>query len=379
MKRDPLHLIDATVPLWTGAIIAGGLLYRSDGDAWLLALGLPAALVLFLRRRAPGLTLAISGALALALIMVDPVAGAIGVLAPAVALYSFALDRGRAHLIVATIVAVAAVVLAETVLAREGLTLQTLAHMALVAVPLLAAEAVRSHRDNVRLLIERAELAERTREEEAQRRVEQERLRIARELHDVVAHTITTINVQAGVAAYLLDRDPSHARQALGIIEAASHDALDEMRTVLGVLRDGEGDHAPLEPAPRLTDIDELLRQAREGGLRATLEVVGGEEDAAAVPDAVQLAAFRIVQESLTNVRRHAPHGAARVIIRHQSDLLSLAVENDMVAGRHDDGGGGAGILGMRERATALGGKLEAGPLDGRFRVAAELPYHRAS
>ena len=331
MRRDPWHLLDAAVPLWTAAAVAVGVLYRSDGSVWLLALALPAALVLFLRRRAPGLTLAVSGGLVLALIAVDPTAGAMAVLAPAVALYSYALDRGRAHLVAAAIVAVLAVVAAETLLAGEALTMEIAAHVALVAVPLLAAEAVRNHRSYARLLLERAELAEQTREEEAQRRVEQERLRIARELHDIVAHTITTINVQAGVAAHLIDRDPSHAKEALATIEAASHDALDELRAVLGVLRDGRDERAPLEPVPRLADIEGLLRQARDSGLEADLDADG--EVGEPVPDAVQLAAYRIVQESLTNACRHAPASTARVRVSYGPGRLRLTVENDLAGG----------------------------------------------
>jgi signal transduction histidine kinase len=379
VKRDPLRLLDAVVPLLAAAAITAGVLVRPGGRVWPLALGLPAALVLFLRRRAPAATLAVSGGLTLALFAVDHSAGVIAAVAPAAALYSLALTRGRVHLIVATSVAVVAVVAADVFLAGgHALTLQTAAHVALVAVPLLAAEALRNHRSYVRVLLERLELAERTREEEAQRRAEQERLRIARDLHDIVAHTLTTINVQAGVAAHLLDRDPSHAKGALTTIAAASHDALEELRTVLGVLRGPDGADAPLEPVPSLASIDDLLQQARDTGMDARFAVAGEQPEL--VPDAVQLAAYRIVQESLTNARRHAPGAAATVNISYGATALHLVVENETVPGHASNGSRtGVGILGMCERAGALGGTLEAGPDQRIFRVTADLPYHRSA
>ena len=384
MKRDFSHLLDAALPVLCAAGIAGGVVVRGGGLLWPLALGLPAAFVMFGRRRWPTATLIISGGLVLALFAIDHAAGAIAVVAPAAALYSLALTKGRIHLIVATAAAVAAVIMADIFLTgRHAVTLQTFAHVALIAVPVLAAETLRNRRSYIQTLLEKLELAERTREEEAQRRAEQERLRIARDLHDVVAHTLTTINVQAGVAAHLLDRDPGHAKGALTAIEAASHDALDELRTVLGVLREPEGAQAPLEPAPGLANIRDLLEQAREIGLPASLEVAG--EQPGSVSEAVQLAVYRIVQESLTNARRHVPGAVASVSLSYEQDRLRLTVENETLTGSGGSNGNGSGgsarpgvgILGMRERATALGGTLEAGPCDGAFRVVAELPYRR--
>jgi signal transduction histidine kinase len=134
----------------------------------------------------------------------------------------------------------------------NALMLQTAAHVALVAIPVLAAEALRARRAYARILLERLALVQREREEEARRRAEQERRRIAREIHGVVAHTLTTINVQAGVAARLLDRDAGNAREALMTIERASHEALDELRAIVGVLREPDRGSAPLEPVPDL-------------------------------------------------------------------------------------------------------------------------------
>jgi signal transduction histidine kinase len=382
VKHDASQLLDAAVPLLVGAIIMVGVAVRADASTrpLALALALAAAAVLVLRRRAPTATLALSGGLVLALFAVDQAAGSIAVIAPAAALYTLALTRGRIHLIAAVAAAAAAVAVADLFLAghhTHALTLQTAAHVALIAVPVLAAEALRNRRSYVQVLLERLELAERSREEEAQRRSEQERLRIARDLHDVVAHTLTTINVQAGVAAHLLDRHPSQGRIALEAIEAASHEALEELRTILGVLREPGDLDAPRQPVPDLAAVDTLIEQARNTGLDVNFKVDG--EQPPRVPDAVQLAAFRILQESLTNVRRHAPGATARVNLAYRDDRLSVAIENDAIQSRNGNGGAsGVGILGMRERATGLGGTLRAHRSDERFRVVAELPYRRS-
>jgi signal transduction histidine kinase len=383
VKRDASHLVDAALAVSVGAILAVDVALRTDGLTRPLALtlALVAAAVLVLRRRVPTATLVVSGGLVFALFAIDHEAGTVAVIAPAVALYSLALTRGRVQLFAAVFAAAAAVVLADLFLVgadTDALTLQTASHVALIAIPVLAAEALRNRRAYVRLLLERLERAERTREEEAQRRAEQERLRIARELHDVVAHTLTTINVQAGVSAHLLDREPSHARDALANIERASHDALDELRAILGVLREPGTEQAPLEPAPDLAAVDELIEQARGDGLEVHFEVKG--ERPQRVPEAVQLAAFRIVQESLTNARRHAPSAEARVQLAYRDDRLRLAIENDTDATVNGNGARrGVGVVGMRERARALGGTLQAETAGRRFRVVAELPYRQSA
>jgi signal transduction histidine kinase len=381
VRRDLSQLIDAAVLLFVGAIVVVGAGLRAAPSNRPLAvtLAVVAAGMLVFRRRAPAVTLAVSGGIVLALFAVDHAAGTIAVVAPAAALYSLALVRGRGHIVVGAVAAAAAVILADVFLAGghghgHGLTLQTLGHAALVAIPVLAAEAFRNHRSYVRLLLDRLELAERTREEEARRRAEQERLRIARELHDVVAHTLTTINVQAGVARHLLKRQPDHAEGALGTIESASHDALQELRAILGVLREPGEEGAPLEPAPGLAAVEALIEGARSSGGEIDFQVEGTPPER--VPDAVQLAAFRIIQESLTNTRRHAPGAPASVAIAYGSDRLQLTVENTTVNRRNGSRReAGTGIRGMRERATALGGTLEAESGGGRFRIAAELPY----
>jgi signal transduction histidine kinase len=379
VRRDRPQLIDAGVLLAVGAIVAMGVAVRAEVRPLALVLGLAATAVLVLRRRAPTATFLVSSALVFALFTLDHSAGAVAVVAPAVALYSLALTRGRVHIVVAVIGASVAVVVADLIFAgpnTHALTTQTAAHVALVAVPVLAAEALRNRRAYVRVLLERLELAERTREEEARGRAEQERLRIARELHDIVAHTLTTINVQAGVAAHLLDRDLGNARDALATIETASHDALEEMRSILGVLREPRNGNAPLEPPPDLAAVRTLIERTRNSGLDIRFEVEGDPQH---VPDAVQLATFRIVQESLTNARRHAPGAATRVNLAYRSNRLRLAIENELSnTGSGRKGAAGVGIAGMRERARALGGTFEAQRSERQFRVVAELPYRNA-
>jgi len=377
--RRHLLFLDGAVPIVAGGVAVVGVVFHGDAETrpFTLALALAAAAVLTARRRAPVTTLAISGALVLALFAVDDTAGAGAVLTPAVALYSVGLTRGRIHQLVAALAAVAAVVATGTFLAGDDMRFATLGHAALVALPLLAAEAVRNRRSYVALLLERLELAERTREEEARRRVEQERLRIARDLHDAVAHALTTINVQAGVAAHLLDQNPRNARAALVTIEDASHEALDELRATLGILREHEGERAPLEPASTLDDVSELVERARTRGLDVNLDIRG--ERPGRLPAAVQLAAYRIVQESLTNARRHAAGAPARVGLSFESDRLLITVENG--TGPTSNGsstGTGVGVTGMQERAAAVGGALRAESFPDGFRVAAELPYRRA-
>ena len=381
MRRDLSHAIDAAVLLFVGAVAVVGAGVRADAANRPLALGLAvtASAVLAFRRRVPVVTLVASGGLVLALFAVDHAAGTIAVVAPAAALYSLALVRGRGHIVIGALAAAAAVVVAEVFLNgghAHALTLQTVGHAALVAIPVLAAEALRNHRSYVRLLLERVELAERTREEEAQRRAEQERLRIARDLHDVVAHTLTTINVQAGVAKHLLARDRGDTEAALATIESASHEALRELRAILGVLRDTDNAGSPLEPAPGLASVEVLIERARSGGSDIDLQIEGEQPER--VPVAVQLAAFRIIQESLTNSRRHAPGSPAEITIAYTPECLRVTIENPTVNGHDGAGRDGTGIAGMRERTAALGGSLNAGRRGGRFRVAAELPYQAA-
>jgi signal transduction histidine kinase len=202
----------------------------------------------------------------------------------------------------------------------------------------------------------------------ARQRADEERLRIARELHDVLAHSISVINVQAGMGLALLDSDPEQARTALTTIKAASKEALGEVRQVLDTLRAPGA--APRAPEPGLDRLPELVEQAAGVGL--TVAVEGAAPRLAPGAD---LAAFRIVQEALTNVVRHSGSRRARILLVHEAGALRLRIDDDGPATGAEAGGSGNGLAGMRERAAALGGTIEAGPRpDGGFRVLAVLP-----
>jgi signal transduction histidine kinase len=222
---------------------------------------------------------------------------------------------------------------------------------------------------------------ERERRAHAQERaLANERLRIARDLHDSVAHAIATINVQSGVAAHLLDRDPAHAERALEAIRAASSDALDELTAILSVLRGGADEAAPRAPIGTLGGIDELVARARTDGLAVDAAVHG---DVEALGPSVSSAAYRVVQEALTNTRRHAGSSA-----RAEIDV-SVAGRDVLTVRVRDDGGGrarapaiaepsgGFGLIGMRERVEATGGTLDAHPRPGGgFEVVAAWRRH---
>ncbi|MGW0229257.1 sensor histidine kinase [Actinopolymorpha singaporensis] len=251
-------------------------------------------------------------------------------------------------------------------------------------------ESVRSRRFIAAEAQARAERAEQTREEEARARVDAERLRIAREVHDTVAHAIAIINIQAGVTAHVLDKRPERARETLVAIAQTSSEALREMRAILGVLRDANDGRVP---HPGLGQINELTAKAREAGLDIKLEATSPTPP---LPSAVGSAAYRILQESITNVIRHVGPTRVTVALNYGIDALELRVINEACrhapahqsAGSHptaqlptDDRAGGSaeapgrGILGMRERCQLLGGELVAGRRpDGGFEVQARLP-----
>lgn len=234
-------------------------------------------------------------------------------------------------------------------------------------------ESVRTRRVIAADALERAELAERTRDEEARARVDEERLRIAREVHDTVAHAIAIINVQSGVTAHLLDKRPERTREALESIEQTSSQALHEMRSILGVLRDTNDGRVP---HPGLGQIDELIATSRYAGLDIKLE---SAPPTAALPSAVDSAAYRILQESLTNVIRHVGSTRVSVGLDYGVDSLEVRVTNEggqTPLNGARSAGPGRGIVGMRERCQLLGGDLDAGPLaGGGFAVTARLPF----
>lgn len=263
---------------------------------------------------------------------------------------------------------------------------ETPKNLAFIALPIILGSAVRDRRAYTRALVDRAETAERTREEEALRRVGEERLRIARDVHDVVAHAMVAINVQAGVGAHLLDRDTEQARTRLLDIKRVSGEALTDLRATLGMLRAESGaadDTAPISPTQTLHELPDLAAGLRAAGVQVDLVIA----DARGLPATIDATGYRIVQEALTNVLRHAGSPVARVHVRREGGHVVIEVDDDgpapyddvAAAGRAAAGpgtpGSGNGVRGMRERARAVGGVLEAGPRDdGGWRVRARLP-----
>lgn len=238
----------------------------------------------------------------------------------------------------------------------------------------LVGDNLQARRANVAALHERAERAERDRAEEARRAVEAERSRIAREMHDVVAHSMSVMVVQATGARRVVARDPARAEEALGLIETTGREGLQEMRRLLGILREDTGPTGPDRgPQPTLDDIDVLVAECEATGLPVTVrrEGAGGP-----LAPGVDLAAYRIVQEALTNVRRHAgPTATAEVAVTHSPDAVAVEVADDGRGPSADRTGDGHGIVGMQERAALYGGEVTAGPRPGGgFVVRARLP-----
>ncbi|HEX6685478.1 MAG TPA: sensor histidine kinase [Candidatus Limnocylindrales bacterium] len=234
-------------------------------------------------------------------------------------------------------------------------------------------ESVRMRRVFAAQAHERAERAERTREQEAQRRVDAERLRIAREVHDTVAHAIAIINVQAGVTAHVLDKRPEQARETLRTIEQTSARALRELRTTLEMLTDST-DEDRRSPAPGLHQLDDLTGEARRAGLDVTVETIGAGRE---LPSALDSASYRILQESITNAIRHAGPSRVQITVHYGDGELLISVADDGRGVKAGEGcaGSGRGIAGMRERCELLGGSLVAGPRPGGgFKVLAALP-----
>ncbi|MEV6490282.1 sensor histidine kinase [Actinoplanes sp. NPDC051633] len=243
-----------------------------------------------------------------------------------------------------------------------------------LAVAWLAGDNLRVRRQRWEALRARARRLEEEREERARQAVTEERLRIARELHDVVAHAMSVIAVQAGVANHVIDSRPELARQALGTVETHTRAALVEMRRLLGVLRQEGEPSASLTPSPGLAEVSALVSQFVEAGLQVEMTVTGE----AVAPDGVELSAYRIVQEGLTNVLRHGGPKAT-VAITREPGLVTIGIGDD---GRPTRSGGkpGHGLVGMRERVAVFGGTLTAQPRPGGgFDLTATLPYGAAA
>jgi signal transduction histidine kinase len=367
-------IVDAVLAAGLAAFLTVGTYFASQGqpgrrpfDAGAIALVIAAAGALAWRRRQPVAVLGVVFGATLLYFVLGYAGGPIW-LALIIA-YFTAVVAG--HRLPAAIVAVAGFLVFPWLdyLLRDapGPSLAGLAGLAAWLLVLLGAgEAIRIRR-------ERTAEAARIREEETLRRAGEERLRIARELHDALGHHLSLINMQSGVALHLNKELPDQARSSLTAIKQASKEALSELRSVLDILRQ-EGEPAARSPTWTLARLDDLVSQAAAAGLEVRAETDG---EVRRLPFAVDVAAFRIVQEALTNVTRHAGPATATVRVSYGDRDLTLQVDDD---GRGQQGhgrepGSGKGITGMRERAAALGGDLDAAPRPGGgFRVQARLP-----
>ena len=352
----------------------------SVGALLLVAL---ASVVLIWRNRWPIAVLSVSTAAVIGYTLLGYVNGA-ALLAPAAAVYALASNVSVRKALAASAMTLA-VLLAATSASNPfgtatGGTVVVLP--VLIAAVCLGGIAVANRRAFVASIQARAE-------DEARLRIDEERLRIARELHDVVAHTMSTINVQASAAAMVLTERPEAAAESLQAIRAASKNGLRELRAILNVLRQAD-DAEPTAPAPGLAQVDALIAGANQAGLPTTLTVTG---EAGVLPGGVDLAAYRIIQESLTNAIQHAGPATATVLLTYCAAELRIEVADTgrgvpIVSARYVSyghgpvhswqPGSGHGLVGMRERATAAGGTLQAGPAPGGgFTVVATLPFGR--
>jgi signal transduction histidine kinase len=386
-QMDPL-LIDGIAAFIVFALMAGqfiGTAHLKSGQhpttalTWLLAVLICAPILT--HRRFPRASVAVCLAALVVYATGDYVAY------PGLAIFVLTFDialHSRGRVAVATLFSSAAAIGVALYLQPNGVAvLGTYIESELgILVAWLTGRNLRHRRARWAELQARAERLEREREEEARRAVTEERLRIARELHDVIAHSMSVIAVQSGVGHHVIDTQPGEARKALAAIEATSRSALTEMRRLLGVLRQEDEPRGSLTPAPGLTDLAELVRQVQEAGLKVWISVDGQR---GAVPPGVDLSAYRIVQEALTNVIKHSGSSSANVVIGYRPDSVTVEITDPGAkapAARVpvQRTGSGHGIIGMRERVAVFGGEFAAGPdPDGGFRVRASFPIAKVT
>jgi len=331
---------------------------------WLLVIAGGAALIV--RRRYPAAVLGVT--LAAALVSVPVGHARLPWLPVIVAFFAAARARRRSAMTASLVIGYLVEVWPPWLIGSRGHTPVTSALTLLCGLLVLLSVA-----ELMRAAAQRRLAVQRIREQELLRLASEERMRMARDLHDVVAHNISVINVQANTALHLADRQPERAQQALATINDVSRQALAELRSVLGVLR-ADGDAAPRAPAPGLGELDTLVANMAAAGLKVELETEGSP---APLPASVDLAAYRIIQEALTNSARHSGAARAVVRVRYRGSEVEIEVEDEGTTGPRPSrpAGSGSGIAGMTDRAQALGGRLTAGPRPGGgFRVTALLP-----
>lgn len=331
---------------------------------------------LALRRKIPWLALLVSGA-ATIFYSLNMFPTAFTVIGPMIALYSVAAySRTRRTTLIVLLLAGLAIAIPAFVFSNVEGVVQTTGLFVILATAAFLGDTTRSRRAYIEEVEQRALEAERTRDEEALRRVDEERIRIAREVHDIVAHSLSIVAVQASAAKTLLDTDPERARESMEHVRATSKHALTELRSMLDVLRTGEGD-LPLAPATDLTQLDTLAQPVRDAGFEVDLELNG--TDLSTVPAFASVSAYRIVQEALTNAVRHSGGDSVRVSVRVADSRLSVETVDNGRSIPSTGAAGGHGIRGMRERVVALGGQFEAGPVPNGYRVFASIPLSRSS
>jgi signal transduction histidine kinase len=349
-------------------ISAGTHIGAAEGDKALDAVGYACMVVagasLVLRRRLPLTTVVIVSAALLTYMLAGYPGGPVYTTLY-IALYSLATIRDRTLAFAAAAVSSGALLVVGLIVHTGTERLVHFIFVAWAAAAVLLGDAVRNRRERTAAVYERARQLEQTQEEESRRRVAEERVRIARDLHDSVAHSMATINVQAGAAAHVIDRHPDQAREALHVIEQASRDVLEELTAMLGLLRE-DGQQLDRAPTPGLAQVGSLVESVRRAGVDVTVHAE--RADHADVSPPVDVAAYRIVQESLTNVIRHAgTPTTAQVTIASNGDggLTVEIIDDGRGANGSSAGGSGVGIVGMRERAEATGGRLDVGPRPG--------------
>jgi signal transduction histidine kinase len=359
LRRHP-WLIDGALVLLLGVVYVASALHEHH---WLPGLPLAVATVLplYWRRRFPIAVLAIVTAVAFA----DTLAYSSEVpIAPALAIYSVAAHTDRRRSLRASLVAAALLLGAVGVAVSAS---HMIPNLIFYAAAWIGGDSLGTRRAYTRELEEKADRLEREREAEAARAVAEEQARIARELHDVIAHSLSVIVIQAAAANDVFDSRPDRARNALREIEATGRGALAELRSLLGAVR-GEVEFTPQRG---LDQLDKVVDQVRAAGLNVAVSIEGAPRP---LPAGVDLSAYRVVQEALTNTLKHAQASKADVVIRYGDDTLDVQVQDDG-RGNGDGGGTGSGLIGMRERVTTYGGSLDAGPAErGGFAVRARFP-----
>jgi len=357
LRRHP-RLVDLV-----GVVALAAIYVANATHSGRYSLGVPLALVqtvpLFWRRSrpVPVLGVVMAGALSSALVyeLLIP-------LAPAFAIGTVATRTSRRRSLWACGLALAAMVAA-------AVASDDYPSLVLLTAAWVAGDSIRTRRAYFAELEEKAERLEREREANIQRAAAEEQARISRELHDVIAHNVSVMTVQAAAARDVFDSDPARAREALGSIEATGRAALTELRRLLSSVR--EGGRPELAPQPGLGSLEELAAQVRRAGLAVQVNVEGERPE---LPAALDLSAYRIVQEALTNTLKHADAQHAWVDVRYGPEQVDVTVRDDGVGATANGAGSGRGLVGMRERVELFDGRLEAGPQGGGgYAVSARL------